>query len=187
MGLFDKLKGIVNPETIDDNYDEEYNMFDEEEATEYPYEDYQGQGQGQQHTQQGGGYQNQQQPRPQNQYQQQTNNNMPAQQGQNAVEINSAGGNLSIRVIVPERYDSARQIADQLLNRRTVVLNLEKMTKEDARRMIEFLSGVIYSISGGIKRIKNDTFLLAPNNVDVASAAAEQQINQQVNRDIFNN
>ena len=184
MGVFNKLKGILNPDTIDDNYDdEEYNMFDEEENTEYSYDDYQGQGQGQ-HTQQSGGYQNQQ--RPQNQYQQQ-NTNMPTQQGQNAVEINSSGGNLSIRVIVPERYDTARQIADQLLNRRTVVLNLEKMTKEDARRMIEFLSGVIYSISGGIKRIKNDTFLLAPNNVDV-SAAMEQQMNQQqVNRDIFTN
>jgi len=183
MGLMDKLKGIVNPDTIDDNYDDEY-VFDEgDESTEFSYDDYQGQ-----NNQQGGGYQQQQQPQQQrqqnqNQYPQSANNNMNNPQANNAVEINSAN-NLQLKLLTPERYDSARQIADHLLNRRTVVLNLEKMTKEDARRMIEFLSGVIYSISGGIRRIQNNTFILAPNNVDMST---EQQINQQVNRDIFNN
>ena len=67
-----------------------------------------------------------------------------------------------------KQFDSVTQIADHLLNKRTIVLNLEDTNKETARRLIDFLSGIAYSIDGQLKRVANNTFVITPNNVDVS-------------------
>ena len=81
------------------------------------------------------------------------------------------GGNaaLELKVVRPERFESVTQIADHLLNGRTVVLNLEATNKETARRMIDFLSGVAYSIEGNLKKVANTTYVITPGNVSVSN------------------
>ena len=79
-----------------------------------------------------------------------------------------SGSALELKVVKPERFDSAPQIANHLLNRRTVVLNLEATNKETARRLLDFLSGVVFSLNGNIKRVANNTYVIAPCNVDVS-------------------
>ena len=81
------------------------------------------------------------------------------------------GGNaaLELKVVRPERFDSVTQIADHLINNRTVVLNLEATNKETARRMIDFLSGVAYSIDGNLKKVANNTYVITPGNVAVSN------------------
>ena len=184
MGLMDKIKGIVNPDTIDDYDGDDYVFDDGDDTTEFGYDDYQGQPQQQPQQQNNGGYPPQQQQPPQGNRQQYPQASASANNNQHRGEVGlSSLSNYELRIVNPERYDSVRQIADHLLNRRTVVLNLESATKEDARRMVDFLSGVIYSIQGDIKRVEaTNTFILAPNNVDMST---EQQITQQVNRDMF--
>ena len=83
------------------------------------------------------------------------------------------GNALELKVIRPERFDSVSQIADHLLNKRTVVLNLEATNKETSRRIIDFLSGVAYSIGGNLKRVANNTFVITPCNVDVTNDGQE--------------
>ena len=85
------------------------------------------------------------------------------------------GSSLELKVIRPDRFESVSQIADHLLNKRTVVLNLEATNKETSRRIIDFLSGVAYSISGNLKRVANNTFVITPCNVDVSNDAQEAQ------------
>lgn len=98
----------------------------------------------------------------------------------NGTSFGGAGGTLELKVIRPEGYDAAPTIADHLLSGRTVVLNLEATNKETARRLIDFLSGIAYSIDGSLRRVANNTFVITPNNVDVSgdspkgSAAAQQ-------------
>ena len=75
-----------------------------------------------------------------------------------------------MKVVKPQQFDSVTQIADHLLNKRTVVLNLENASKETARRLIDFLSGVAYSIDGSIKKIATNAYVITPNNVDVGDA-----------------
>ncbi len=82
--------------------------------------------------------------------------------------ISLAGAAIELKVVKPERFDSVPQIADHLLNKRTVVLNLENTNKETARRLIDFLSGVAYSIDGQLKKIANNAYVITPNNVDVS-------------------
>lgn len=77
-------------------------------------------------------------------------------------------GTIELKVVKPENFESVPQIADHLLNKRTVVLNLEATNKETARRLIDFLSGVAYSIEGNIKRVANNTYVITPSNVDIS-------------------
>ena len=87
-------------------------------------------------------------------------------QGASARE--SMGGAIELKVVKPERYGNVKQIADHLLNHRTVVLNLESTNKETAKRLLDFLSGVAYSIDGQLKRVATNTFVITPCNVDVS-------------------
>jgi cell division inhibitor SepF len=77
-------------------------------------------------------------------------------------------GAIELKVVKPERYGNVKQIADHLLNHRTVVLNLESTNKETAKRLLDFLSGVAYSIDGQLKRVATNTFVITPANVDVS-------------------
>lgn len=67
----------------------------------------------------------------------------------------------------PERFEDAKDIADNLNEKRTVVLNLESANRDVARRLIDFLSGVAYANEGQLKRVANSTFIITPYNVDV--------------------
>ena len=98
-------------------------------------------------------------------FNQPVNNAAPAHQTYGGVG-NSA---LELKVVRPERFDSVTQIADHLINNRTVVLNLEATNKETARRMIDFLSGVAYSIDGNLKKVANNTYVITPGNVAVSN------------------
>ena len=90
--------------------------------------------------------------------------------------ISSMGGAaIELKVVKPEKFESVPQIADHLLNKRTVVLNLEATNKETARRLIDFLSGVAYSIDGQLKRIANNAYVITPSNVDVSGEQLKEK------------
>ncbi len=74
---------------------------------------------------------------------------------------------LQVVLVKPEKFDEAPQIADNLNERRTVVLNLESANRDIARRLLDFLSGVAYANGGKIKRVANSTYIITPYNVDV--------------------
>ena len=74
---------------------------------------------------------------------------------------------LKVVLVKPERFENASEIADQLKDKRTVVLNLESTSKDIARRLIDFLSGVAYANNGQIKRVAASTFIITPYNVDI--------------------
>ncbi len=102
---------------------------------------------------------------------------MPANQTYGS--MGASGSALELKVIRPERFETVTQIADHLINNRTVVLNLEATNKETAKRMIDFLSGVAYSIEGNLKKVANNTFVITPGNVAVSEAQAQQNNNFQ--------
>ncbi|MBE6637933.1 MAG: cell division protein SepF [Ruminococcaceae bacterium] len=85
-----------------------------------------------------------------------------------------AGDALELTVVRPEGFEAATQIADNLLNQRTVVLNLEATSKETARRLLDFLAGVTYSISGKLKRVATNTYVITPSNVGVTGETMKE-------------
>ena len=74
---------------------------------------------------------------------------------------------LKVVLVKPERFENASEIADQLKDKRTVVLNLESTNKDIARRLIDFLSGVAYAGEGKIKRVAANTYIITPYHVDI--------------------
>ena len=84
--------------------------------------------------------------------------------------LSLSGAALELKVVKPQHFESVSQIADHLLSKRTVVLNLENTNKETARRLIDFLSGVAYSIDGALKKVSTNTYIISPSNVDIGDA-----------------
>ena len=74
---------------------------------------------------------------------------------------------LKVVLVKPERFENASEIADQLKDKRTVVLNLESTNKDVDRRLIDFLSGVAYAGEGKIKKVAANTYIITPYHVDI--------------------
>lgn len=88
--------------------------------------------------------------------------------GRNKVVSINATAKLQVCIYKPERFgEETRTIADELIRKHTVVLNLEDTNKDMARRILDFLSGVAYANDGKIKRVASNTYIIIPNNVDL--------------------
>lgn len=83
-------------------------------------------------------------------------------------------------LLEPRAYSEATQIADYLKKRNTVVLNLKRVTKEQAKRITDFVSGTIYAIGGSMQKIGGGTFLCAPKNVDVEGKISDEKDSKDV-------
>ena len=91
---------------------------------------------------------------------------------------------VELKVVRPTTFANVTEIADYLLHRCTVVLNLEATNNDEAKRMLDFLAGVAYSIDGQLKNIAVNTYIITPCNVDVAdtqvrAAEAQQDFDNQ--------
>lgn len=82
------------------------------------------------------------------------------------VNINTTA-QLQVVLAKPESFEEAKAVADNLNEKRTVVLNLESANRDVARRLVDFLSGVAYANGGKLKKIANNTYIITPYNVDV--------------------
>lgn len=86
---------------------------------------------------------------------------------------------LQVVLVKPERFEEASDIADSLNAKKTVVLNLESASKEVARRLVDFLSGVAYANQGNVQKVANSTFLITPYNVDISGIGILDDIGSQ--------
>jgi len=106
-------------------------------------------------------------------------NNSKKQQSGKVVNIHSAN-QFKMIVAQPNTFDDAQDICDHLKSKKPVVINLEGIEKADAQRIIDFLSGAIYSLDGSIQKVSCDIFVIAPNNVDVSGDLKEELKNKTV-------
>lgn len=92
------------------------------------------------------------------------------QKQQNIVSLQSIQKSSKLVLLEPRAYADAQEIADHLKNRRGVVVNLQRISPDQARRIVDFLSGTVYAIGGDIQRIGSNIFLCTPENVDVSGS-----------------
>lgn len=83
-------------------------------------------------------------------------------------------GSTKLVLLEPRAYSETQQIADQLKNRNTVVVNLKRVTSDQAKRIVDFLSGTIYAIGGDLQKVGGGIFLCTPNNVKVNGKITEE-------------
>ena len=78
-------------------------------------------------------------------------------------------------LVEPRAYSESQTIADHLKKRNSVVVNLKRVTNEQAKRIIDFLSGTLYAISGTLQKLGNGIFLCTPNNVSVEGKMTNEE------------
>lgn len=106
----------------------------------------------------------------------------------NVVTMNQSAGtgysnyeNSKVCLFEPRVFSDTQDIADELKNRRATLVNLQRIDKVSAKRIIDFLSGTVYAIGGDIQRVGADIFLCTPDNVEVAGSITDhlEQMNTQ--------
>ena len=97
------------------------------------------------------------------------------------VTLPSNGGKMIL--LEPRAYSESQQIADHLKKRNTVVVNMKRVTSDQAKRIVDFLSGTVYAISGDMQKIGNGIFLCTPKNIDVEGKITEDDIKGKKNDD----
>lgn len=70
-------------------------------------------------------------------------------------------------LLEPRAYSESQQIADHLKDRNAVVVNLKRVTPDQGKRIVDFLSGTLYAIGGDLQKLGGGIFLCTPNNVNV--------------------
>ena len=76
-------------------------------------------------------------------------------------------------LLEPRAYSESQQIAEHLKKRNSVVVNLKRVTSDQAKRIIDFLSGCVYAIGGSMEKVGVGIYLCAPNNVNVQGKISE--------------
>lgn len=80
---------------------------------------------------------------------------------------NSEVGSNKMILFEPRAYSESTQITDYLKKRNTVVVNLKRVTPDQAKRIVDFLTGSLYAMNGSLQKLGGGIFLCAPNNVNV--------------------
>lgn len=92
---------------------------------------------------------------------------------QNIVSLQSIQQTAKVILCEPRTYDEAQELADHLKNRKAIVVNLQRMSTDQAKRVVDFLSGCVYAIGGDIQKLGMNIFLCTPDNMDVSGSITE--------------
>ena len=87
----------------------------------------------------------------------------------------SSDGNGKMILLEPRAYSESQQIADHLKKKNTVVVNMKRVTPDQAKRIVDFLSGTVYALGGDLQKIGGGIFLCTPKNVDVEGAITDDE------------
>jgi Uncharacterized protein conserved in bacteria len=84
-------------------------------------------------------------------------------------------GGAKMILLEPRAFSESQQISDHLKKRNTVVVNLKRVTSDQAKRIVDFLSGTIYAIGGDLQKIGGGIFLCTPNNINVQGKITDEK------------
>lgn len=94
-------------------------------------------------------------------------------QPNNVVSLQAVKQNMKLILVEPRTYDETQELADHLRHRRIIVTNLQRMNHEQAKRVVDFLSGTVYAIGGDIQKVGSNIFLCTPDNVEIQGSISE--------------
>lgn len=83
------------------------------------------------------------------------------------INLHQSKKQMKLILLEPQTFDECPKIVDNLKSRKPVILNLEKLDADLARKVFDFISGAVYALDGNVQKVANNIFLFAPDNVDV--------------------
>ena len=87
-----------------------------------------------------------------------------------------------VRMVItqPTSFEQSEEICNYLKEKKSIIVNLEYVNKEDARRIVDFISGAVHALDGHIQKVSNSIFLVAPVNYEIASELAREEIKNKL-------
>ena len=87
-----------------------------------------------------------------------------------------------VRMVIsqPTTFEQAEEICTYLKNKKSVIVNLEYVNKDVARRIVDVMSGAVHALDGHIQKVSNAIFLVAPVNYEIASDLAREEIKNKL-------
>ncbi len=88
----------------------------------------------------------------------------------------------SVKMVItqPTTFEQSEEICNYLKERKSIIVNLEYVNKDVARRIIDFLSGAVHALNGHIQKVSNSIFLIAPVNYDIESELAREELKNKL-------
>ena len=95
------------------------------------------------------------------------------------IPMNTAVSSSKMVITQPTCYDEVEGIGEYLKNKKSIIINLENVSKEDARRILDFMSGSAFMVEGTIQKVSNLIYLITPKNVEIQNELEQSQYKQQ--------
>ncbi|AGC68568.1 cell division protein SepF [Thermoclostridium stercorarium subsp. stercorarium DSM 8532] len=94
----------------------------------------------------------------------------------NQGKVLNLNGNANAKVVIvfPKNINDAKDICDHLRANRSIVMNVEDVEIQTAQRIVDFLSGAVYSLDGNIQKVSSGIFIATPNSVDILGDVKEE-------------
>lgn len=88
----------------------------------------------------------------------------------------------SVKMVItqPTSFEQSEEICNYLKDKKSIIINLEYVNKDVARRIIDFVAGAVNALDGHMQKISNAIFLVAPVNYDIASDLAREELKNKV-------
>ncbi|MDD6190336.1 MAG: cell division protein SepF [Firmicutes bacterium] len=144
MGMLSKFKDLIGLEEYEDEEE-----FEEESYSQPSYYD-----------------RNRTEPKAPMSSQKFDTSNIVSMQNKNIKSITNA---FKLVVIEPQGFDECSRLVDNLKSRKPVIVNLEKLDPDVARKIFDFLGGATYALNGNVQKVANNIFIFAPENVAIFS------------------
>ena len=94
--------------------------------------------------------------------------------------VNLAQQQIKMKIAKPTSFEQAEDICILLREKNAIVVNLEYVNKDVARRIVDFISGGVYALDGHIQKISNSIFLIAPMNYEITNEMAREEIKSKL-------
>ena len=100
--------------------------------------------------------------------------------GRKVVPLNAQGQPVKMVISQPTTFEQSEEICSLLKEKNSVIVNLEYVNKDVARRIVDFISGGVYALDGHIQKISNSIFLIAPMNYEITNEMAREEIKSKL-------
>lgn len=94
--------------------------------------------------------------------------------------LNQTSQSIKMVISQPTTFEQSEEICSLLKEKKAIIVNLEYVNKDVARRIVDFISGGVYALDGHIQKISNSIFLVAPMNYEITNEMAREEIKSKL-------
>ena len=80
----------------------------------------------------------------------------------------------------PTSFEQSESICNLLKEKKSIIVNLEYVNKDVARRIVDVVSGAVHALDGNLQKVSNSIFLVAPFNYDITNEMAREEIKSKL-------